>query len=514
MSASMLVIFFTIACAMTELGHSQSDYLVSLGEDGKLVYKVMPNLDRIMDFSAVGYGGKDLPLPDVPVNITLTPLGEGLDDTEQIQAAIDKVSELPLDPNGLRGAVKLLPGIFNVGNATINITATGVSLKGSGTATILNAHGLSANLLFLIGQAGEVTGNGNASKITNTVPSGTNELIVEDVGQFNVGDLVLVTWPWTMGWIKMMNMTQYWTTNQAYSFSTVERTVIATSRSSNQLTLDIPLPFRIDQQYLGDADKDGMVATVMKIQLPVPGRISNVGIQDLRAVKDATTNFNVSGSFAGLLNVEDGWISNVGVQDFGGSLINLELGVQASIWINNSKQVTLQQLNLTRTIPAPSAGHTPKPFDIDLHRPVQQVLVKECFVLGDNEYSLIPDDGISGPNVFFNCTLLGNNHVQPHAHFATGLLYDNINVPDGSIDLLNRGAAGTGQGFAIGYGIVYHSNSSVLNIEAPLGAFNLAIGCNASIVNPTLPNTTGLITSMDPRIPSLFVAQRHQAGLR
>ena len=113
------------------------------GDDGKLVYRTTETGDRIMDFSHAGYMGGGVALPDVPVKKTIKPTG-GDDDAAAIQAAIDEVAALPLE-GGFRGAVLLEPGIYRCGG-TINITASGVVLRGSG------ATGESRSTLLLTGR--------------------------------------------------------------------------------------------------------------------------------------------------------------------------------------------------------------------------------------------------------------------------------------------------------------------------------------------------------------------------
>src|SRR5690242_13815543 len=83
------------------------------GLGGRLVYKTTPAGDRIMDFSAAGYGGGGVELPNVPVRKTLRPSGG--DDTPAIQAALDAVAAMPLK-DGFRGAVLLTAGNFICSN--------------------------------------------------------------------------------------------------------------------------------------------------------------------------------------------------------------------------------------------------------------------------------------------------------------------------------------------------------------------------------------------------------------
>ena len=81
------------------------------GSDGKLVYVPDEQGNTILDSSHAGYGGGGVPIPTIPIKETIWPVAG--DNTEHVQAAIDKVSALPLDRYGFRGAVaapgRLLP---------------------------------------------------------------------------------------------------------------------------------------------------------------------------------------------------------------------------------------------------------------------------------------------------------------------------------------------------------------------------------------------------------------------
>src|ERR1700744_696527 len=66
---------------------------VKVGPDGKLQYATTPAGDRIMDFSYAGYHGGGVKLPEVAVVKTVTPLGGGKDDTQDIQTALDAVGK-------------------------------------------------------------------------------------------------------------------------------------------------------------------------------------------------------------------------------------------------------------------------------------------------------------------------------------------------------------------------------------------------------------------------------------
>ena len=111
------------------------------GPDGKLVYVPDEQGNTILDSSHAGYGGGGVPIPTVPVKETIWPVAG--DNTEHVQAAIDRISALPLDKYGFRGALVLRAGYYRMATP-ITIKASGVVLRGEGmgdTGTILIGTG-------------------------------------------------------------------------------------------------------------------------------------------------------------------------------------------------------------------------------------------------------------------------------------------------------------------------------------------------------------------------------------
>src|SRR6185369_13772438 len=111
------------------------------GGNGTLVYVPDEQGNTILDSSHAGYGGGGVPIPTVPVKDTIWPVAG--DNTEHVQAAIDRVSALPLDRNGFRGAVLLNAGYYRMATS-LRIQASGVVLRGEGmgdTGTILIGTG-------------------------------------------------------------------------------------------------------------------------------------------------------------------------------------------------------------------------------------------------------------------------------------------------------------------------------------------------------------------------------------
>jgi len=105
----------------------------------RLVYgKYADNADSrrtgiIPDFSRAGYEGGGVALPSpaaVPIRRTIDP-GDHVDDVGRIQRAIDDVSELPPDENGIRGAVLVKSGQYSL-SSTLYMNVSGVILRGEG----------------------------------------------------------------------------------------------------------------------------------------------------------------------------------------------------------------------------------------------------------------------------------------------------------------------------------------------------------------------------------------------
>ena len=118
---------------------------VHLGKDGKLAYDSDARGNRIPDFSYCGYRA-GAAIPDVAVRVTVSP---GKDDNNaRIQAAIDHVSRLEANADGIRGAVLLLSGRHEVAGQ-IRIQASGVVLRGQKGATIV-ATGIDRRTLIEI----------------------------------------------------------------------------------------------------------------------------------------------------------------------------------------------------------------------------------------------------------------------------------------------------------------------------------------------------------------------------
>lgn len=460
---------------------------------GKLAYKHLENGSRIMDFSYAGYGGGGVALPDVPVRITLSPVAG--DNTEAIQQAIDKVSRMPLT-GGFRGAVLLDAGRYDCAG-TLRIEASGVVLRGAGPnegGTVINMTGR-PHLCIAAGGRPGVRKAGPASRIADRyVPSGTSAFHLADASGFSVGDTILITRPVTKEWVAFMGMDKLVRNGKKQTWiqgDIVTRRVI-TNIEGHLVSLDVPLSDAYDAAYT--------VPGVRVEKVSVEGTVCQVGVENLRIYsrpQSGTINQRHDQALS-MRGVSDGWARNIDIFNTVNS-INV-----------TGEQITMDRINIRHELPTVGAA---KPADINGSG--YRLLFSRCHITGDNVFYFVTGARVSGPVVLLDCVFRGNGWIQPHQRWATGLLVDNCQVPDGGIELMNRGEYGSGHGWTVGWAVAWNASAKSLLNQQPPGAANWMIGCMGTRERRAMPfNKTPVLadgffdafgTRVQPR--SLYLAQ-------
>ena len=323
----------------------------------KLVYDRDELGNRIPDFSHCGYAGADQNIPDVPARIFVKP-GEG-DDGLRIQAAIDSVAKLPIGADGFRGAVLLAPGQFEV-SGQLRISHSGIVLRGSGAGeggTTVMATGLDRRPLLRIegDDARRPRGERQYHVLDERVPVGESKLQLDSVAGLKVGDQILVTRPSTTEWIKAIGADAFgvgW--RPGTRDIRWDRTI--TQIDGNAITLDAPITTAIEKRFGG--------ATVEPYDWP--GRIANVGVEDLRIQSAYDTQHPSDEEHAWfgvtMQNVQNAWVRRIEFRHFAGGAVSL---------FENTKCVTIQDCLALEPI-SEIAGyrrHTflhPRPTDVVL----------------------------------------------------------------------------------------------------------------------------------------------------
>jgi hypothetical protein len=170
----------------------------------------------------------------------------------------------------------------------------------------------------------------------------------------------------------------------------------------------------------------------------------------------------------------------------------------------------VENIHIVHELPTKGAA---KPAD--LNGSGQLLLFNKCTIHGDNLFFFGTGAKVSGPIVLLNCVFRGNGWIQPHQRWATGLLIDNCEVPDGGIDFMNRGAMGSGHGWAIGWAVAWNCKARSYLNQQPPGAANWVIGSSGEKQKKAIPfDSLPLLpegiydaygTPVDPQ--SLYLAQ-------
>ena len=470
------VFFVYVNQSAAQSGKKEASNWIYPGSNGKLIYKTTPAGDRIMDFSHAGYGGGGVSLPDVPVKRKVKPSG-GEDDTSIIQKAIDEVSQLPMK-KGFRGAVLLEAGVFNC-NKPLVLSVSGVVLRGTlgentSKGTTIRMVG-DKHTAIIIGKrtqesSGENEGSDDKQKtgslqtfITDPyVPSGANSFTVADAKGFKTGDIIAIRRPVTKAWIKFMQMDNLVRDGKPQTWIGGARTEVTerkiTAISGNKLTLDVPLSDSYDAKYL---NPPGTLVTKI---IPDP-IVTQVGVEHLHIqCAPLEIAYGQAPYSAILINGDDCWANDIYCEETMNSTVL------------RGNRITMQRVVITHTFPNLGAS---KPTDFSIEG--SQILIDRCKVTGDNEYFVWTSSLITGPNVILNSTFNGHgSRIQPHQRWATGVLIDNCKVPDGGIDYMNRGVAGSGHGWTMAWAVVWNSLAKTFIIQNPPGTLNWAIGCSGT----------------------------------
>ena len=441
---------------------------VYLNTEGKLTYKALDKGDKIMDFSHAGYMGGGVIIPSVPVKITLSPSAG--DNTDAIQKTIDEVSKMKM-VNGFRGTILLKPGIYDC-ERTLKINASGIVLKGSGSGTngtILNLTGKPHNCIEIRGSVSSKFVGDSTMIADNYVPAGTYIFNVINASIFSVGDTIRITRRITDKWIRFMGMDELVRSGKKQTWVSGDITTERVIRKieKNKITVDVPLNDSYDSKYTGPSG-----VSVRKIT--VSGMLTQIGIEDFRInapAQSVTISEGHHRAFT-MSGVTDGWARNI-------EIFNTVNSVSVT-----GKRITVDNISIIHDVPTLGAA---KPAD--LNGSGYQILFNRCYIEGDNLFFFGTGAKVTGPVVVLNCIFKGNGWIQPHQRWATGLLIDGCDVPDGGIDFMNRGVMGSGHGWAIGWAVAWNCKAKSFLNQMPPGSANWVIGSYGDQQRKAIPGS-------------------------
>jgi autotransporter-associated beta strand protein len=450
------------------------------GDDGLLDYRVEADGDRIPDFSMVGFGAGWSDLPATPP-VAITVASAAGDSTARIQAAIDQVARRPLQLSGFRGAVQLAPGDFEIAGQ-LRIAASGVVLRGSGTAggsaTRLIATGASTRDLIAIGDAA-ARRSYQGSKIAITderVPVGGTSFAVTSTTGLAVGQAINVNWTSNQAWIEANGMDKLanpWLPGQRQQNS--DR--IITRIEGNRVVLDAPITSAIDKVHGG--------GTIQRYAFP--GRITHVGIENLVGQSLASRNESNEArawSFIGVGAAEHVFVRDIEARHFVYATVDAK---------SDSKFVTVA--NASSVEPAGLVtGSRRYTYNVN-----GQLALVTGSTASEGRHDFVTGSNVTGPSVFVDgVATVAKNDVGPHHRWASGILFDNIDVSGNAINVRDRGNMGTGHGWAGANTVIWNSAADSFILQNPPTAQNWLIGSEGRLV--TEGGKTGTYDSLGTRV--------------
>lgn len=445
--------------------YSAESVLAHIGLKGRLEYSFYANegetnADNVLpDFSYCGYKGGGVPIPDVPVVLTIQPQ-EG-DDTQSIQNAINTVSARPPNADGFRGAVLLKAGRYQVAS-TLHILTSGVVLRGEGQdilGTILEAVTPSDYDVISIGSGSASYAAQSGTKRTITtpyVPSGAVSFEISDTSGFSVGDWISVQRTPNQFWIDDLNMAQWGWTPSGY-ITDHERYI--TAISGNTITVDVPLVDVYQDKYGG-----GQVFKLNPIS-----RISQCAVENLRIESCYAGDADEEHPWDAIKMqyVENSWIRGVTACFFAYSCVNVS---------NYSRWITVEDCAFLDPKSIITGGRR---YSFNIEGTATRILIQRCYSY-DGRHDFVLGSRTRGPNAFVDCYAAHSNADSgPHHRWSTGTLFDNI-YSSNSIAVENREDSGSGHGWSGAQMVFWNCKTPNQKCDAPKGAMNFAIGSKAN----------------------------------
>ena len=487
--------------------------LVYPGTDGKLVYVADSLGNTIPDFSHAGYKGGGVPIPYVATKEIVWPvLG---DNSDNIQAAIDRVSALPLDASGFRGAVLLKMGIYNL-EKPITIKASGVVLRGEGMSDIgtillgkIPKERTRGGLINISGNSGIKLLEETKQVITdNYVPVGACSFNVRSAKGFSPGDKVSVKRTGNAEWIKEIGQDSAAVGRNQWRPFDITYDRIVTAVNGNTITVDAPIFTAIETRW-GGGD----------ITKYADERIEQAGVENLRTISEfnpavrskkygnmdrdsyeGEEYYSDENHYANCIDVSNAknvWVRNVSALHFVNSVVICNAG---------TKWITIQDCESWEPV---SMRMGARRFTFQING--QFCLVQRCFSQKGRHSFVMQNSGSSG-NVFLDCKAVNPYSTsEPHNRWVNGALYDNVKAP------LTARFWDYIIGWA-GANIVFWNCEGDFLVQKPPTAQNYSfghIGVNSVTFNRPLQDTSkpnGHLESLDRHVTprSLYLTQLNE----
>jgi Family of unknown function (DUF6298) len=431
-------------------------------DKGKLMYTPDSLGNRIPDFSYCGYKASEQTIPNVAVKVVV-PVTKG-NATLRIQSALDYVANLPLDATGFRGAVLLQKGTYEVlGQLQINVS--GVVLRGSGMdasgTTIIGAGTERTTLIKIMGK-GDLSKDVTGLKIMDAyVPVNatsfklSSALLIKDHS-----NKIIIRRPSAKNWIATLGTDIFGGGISALGWKPGDRDLFfdrtITKIEDSTITIDAPITTAIDSAYGG--------GSVYFYNEAV--RINNCGIENIKLIsvydknnlKDEDHRWNA----IDIEHAENAWVRQISFENFAGSAVNI---------LETSKRITVE--DCISKHPVSEIGGQRRYTFLTAG---QQTLFQRCYA--ENGYHDFATGFCApGPNAFVQCeSVLPYSFSGATDSWASGVLFDLVNVNGNALRFGNRGQDANGAGWAAANSVFWNCTAARIDCYKPPTAQNWSFG--------------------------------------
>lgn len=422
--------------------------------------KAQPSNFCPLDYSYCGYKQSETAIPDVKSVVSVA--DSNGDCYTRIQRAIDYVSSLKPDrKTGFRGAVVLGEGVFEI-SEPLRITTSGVVLRGQGRGkTVIRKTGVDRCSAMYIEGKDDFRVTDTLSVVSEKVALGDNTLTVSSA-KLKVGDRVMICRPSTKDWIAMLGCTEFgggegWTGwHEGEVDVRWDRTVSSVSGAS--VTLDVPLSQVLESKW----------ADTKVLRYTWQGRIADSGVENLsiESAYDKSMPMDEDHCWNGVFiaNAENCWVRQVAFRYLSGSAVVVQ---------RTGSQITVEDCLSTDPV-SEIGGFRRRTF----YTLGQKCLFQRCYSRnGINDFSA----GLctAGPNAFVQCDSEESLGFSGSiSSWATGLLFDIVNIDGNDLKLTNLGQDKYGAGWNTANSTLYQCTAAGLYCASPTAdEKNYAIGC-------------------------------------
>lgn len=465
-------------------------------------------LPEILDYSYCGYHASEDTIPTASVKAYVACAPGNM--SAAIQSAIDYVSSLPVGSDGMRGAVLLGPGTFEL-NQRLAIEASGVVLRGSGReVTILRKMGVDRGSLLRIEGKNNQTFGADTLWVNAQVAVGDKQLSVKPAkSDIHVGDVVIVTRKSSAPWIEAIGCRSFGGGLDASAWKPGDADLnwlrrVTDISADGHITLDAPVTMGFDPNatasYIDNKKRkhDNIPYSPCYIRkVDNSGEVHESGIENLTLDSwyNPANSHDENHCWTGVSidQARDCWVRLVNFRHLAGSGVIMQPA---------TSRITVQDCQYLEPV-SENAGLRRMSFYVM----GQQCLVERCYS-HQGRHDFVTGANAAGPNAFVQCEAHeALSYSGGITSWACGTLYDVVDIDGQNLMVKNIEQDNNGAGWTSASSTLWNCTAAEIHCYSPDTInVNRAYGAWAQFYgNGEWTNSNG---HMQPR--SLYYAQLAQ----